>query len=116
MGDTERPGERAQAELLARMARDVGDETVVEEAQRLVYGPRADDYGDALEEAEKVAAGWSILIGAPVSPEMYPRCMAWLKLVRQTNRAKRDNLVDQAGYAAVEEKIQRCRERREVGA
>jgi Domain of unknown function (DUF6378) len=90
----------------------VTPETILQEADRLVYGPRADDYGDPLVEAEKVAAGWAVITGAPITPEMYPLCMAWLKIVRQTNRAKRDNLVDLAGYAGVAEKLERTREGR----
>lgn len=86
------------------------DETVLQEAQRLVYGERAADYGDPRVEAEKVAAGWRVIIGdGPVEPEHYPLCMAWLKIVRQTNRAKRDNLTDLAGYAGLAEKLERSR-------
>jgi hypothetical protein len=84
----------------------VPKETVLQEANRLVYGDRAADYGGALTEAEKVAAGWRVILGADVEPEHYPLCMAWLKIVRQTNKAKRDNLVDLAGYAGVAEKIE----------
>ena len=81
-------------------------ETVIQEAQRLVYGDRARDYGLAGREAEKVASGWSVITGAKILPEHYPLCMAWLKIVRQTNMPKRDNLVDLAVYAGVAEKIE----------
>ncbi len=88
-----------------------GNETILEEAQRLVYGDRAAAYGNAFEEAHKLAVGWTIILsdvlkdGQRVPPEACALMMAWLKITRQLNSPKRDNMVDLAGYAGVAEKV-----------
>lgn len=82
--------------------------SVMLDAHRLVYGDRADDYGDPRTEAQRIASGWSAILGCDVPAEAYPLCMAWVKIVRQVNRPKRDNLVDLAGYAGLAEKLEQA--------
>jgi hypothetical protein len=50
---------------------------------------------------EKVAAGWSHILGFEIEPRKVPLCMIWMKLVRESNRHGLDNLVDAAGEEGV---------------
>lgn len=77
------------------------EESILREAERIVHGDRAVDYGEIKEAYASIAGMWSIIIGARVTPRDVARCMIALKLTRDCNRAKRDNAVDIAGYAHV---------------
>lgn len=81
-------------------------QTILQEAQSAVYGDRQADYGSVSENFENIAKGWQIILKAKVTPEQVGLCMVWLKMARQMNRPKRDNLVDGAGYFATIEKMQ----------
>jgi hypothetical protein len=80
-------------------------ENVLEEALRITggAGERRRDYGSALADAERVAQIASAITGFPIRAEHIPLIMVAVKLSRQVNRPKRDNLVDIAGYARVAE-------------
>jgi len=75
------------------------DESILEEAQRLVLGDRMDGYGDPGENMARVARLWSVVLGVDVSAEQVALCMVLMKVSRQCNGYKRDTLVDIAGYA-----------------
>ncbi len=75
-------------------------ETILQEAQRLVHGPRQQDYGHPLDDFTRTAAMWSAILGQPVTAEQVGLCMIAVKISRHCNHPKRDNLVDAAGYAA----------------
>ena len=84
------------------------EQTVLEEANELIYGERAAEYGSALTEAEKISRGWEIILGLePLTMKLTAPalCMTWLKIVRETNQHKRDNIVDAAGYLGLVEKV-----------
>ena len=80
-------------------------EGVLAEAQRLTGGDRQDDYGHPRDDFAKTALMWTGILrdklreGESVGPGDVPLCMIAVKLARQTNKHKRDNLVDIAGYA-----------------
>lgn len=76
-------------------------EDILEEALRITGGDRNEDYGNPATEFEKVATMWSQIIGAPVEMRHVPLMMIALKICRECNRPKRDNMVDIAGYARV---------------
>lgn len=78
---------------------------ILEEANSLVHGDRAVDYDHPLDDFSRTAAMWSAILGVPVTAEQVGLCMIAVKLSRQVNRPKRDNLVDIAGYA---ETVQMC--------
>jgi hypothetical protein len=84
-------------------------ETILEEAQRLVHGDRQADYGHPLDDFTRTAAMWSAILGAAVTAEQVGLCMMAVKISRQCNKPKRDNLTDAAGYAAT---VQMCVEER----
>lgn len=79
---------------------------ILEEAQKAVYGDRETDYGSVKENFSKIAKGWELILGQPVTPEQVGLCMVWLKMARQMNKGLRDNLVDIAGYVACLEKME----------
>lgn len=75
-------------------------ETILEEAKRLVHGDRGEDYGHPAEDFERVGKIWGAILGIdPVPARLVALCLVGLKLSRQSNKPKRDNLVDIAGYA-----------------
>lgn len=85
---------------------------VLEEANKLVHGDRNADYGHPLDDFSKTAAMWTAILGHPVSPEQVGLCMCAVKISRQLNKPKADNLIDLAGYAetvnmVIEEKLRR---------
>lgn len=89
-------------------------ETILEEAQRLVYGDRGADYGHPIDDFRKTAGMWSALWRdklkphCTLGPEDVAMALICVKLSREQNRAKRDNATDIAGYAAT---LQMVRER-----
>lgn len=86
-------------------------ETVLQEAQRLVYGDRQSSYGHPYDDYSRTAKMWEAILGLPtgrISPQTACLMMAAVKISRQVNAPKRDNMTDLAGYAAC---AQRCVER-----
>lgn len=86
------------------------EETVLEEAQRLVYGARQEAYGHPLDDFSKTAKMWSAILGVDVTAEQVGLCMICVKISRQLNSPKRDNMTDAAGYAAT---VQMCVDERD---
>ena len=83
-------------------------ESVLAEAERLVSGERQEMYGAPEESFDQIAQCWSALLSHKVSTKDVALMMVMLKIIREKNKPKRDNLVDIAGYA-------RCAERIEAG-
>lgn len=74
-------------------------ETILQEAQRLIYGDRNVDYGHPLDNFTHTAALLNAMYGTTFTPEDCPKIMILFKLSRSMNKEKRDNWVDIAGYA-----------------
>lgn len=93
-------------------------ETTLQEAQRLVHGNRQADYGHPLDDYTKVAAFWSIILRdimvpwAKITPAQATLMMVCLKISREMNKHKRDNMVDGAGYFEVTNMIYEEQEKR----
>lgn len=88
-------------------------ETVLQEADRIVAGDRNADYGHPSDDFKRTGRIWGAILGIPdVPPEKVGLCMAGLKISREVNKHKRDNLTDLAGYAKtvamVEERKAKC--------
>jgi len=81
-------------------------ETILQEAQKIVYGDRQTDYGSVTENFENIARMWQVILKCTINPEQVGLCMIAMKITRQLNKSKRDNLVDIAGYAATIEKME----------
>lgn len=82
-------------------------QTILEEAQKLIYGDRQDAYGSVTENFSNIAAGWSVIAGVPLTPEQVGLMMVWVKISRQIHKPQRDNLVDGAGYFGCIDKIEK---------
>ena len=76
------------------------DETILQEAQRLVHGPRQQSYGHPFDDFTRTGRMWGAILGREdVPPELVALCLIAVKISREVNAPKRDNRVDIAGYA-----------------
>jgi hypothetical protein len=76
------------------------DETILEEAQRLVHGNRGADYGHPIDDYTRTGRMWGAILGIPdIDPRVCCLMMAAMKVSREVNKHKRDNLTDLSGYA-----------------
>lgn len=86
--------------LKASVAVDRTDETILQEAQRLVHGNRGADYGHPIDDYTRTGRMWGAILGIPdIDPRICCLMMAAMKISRETNKHKRDNLTDLSGYA-----------------
>lgn len=74
-------------------------ESVVQEAHRLVHGDRGAAYGHPYDDYARTVGTFNALTGHSLSVPDGLFFMMCVKLSRERNVAKRDNLVDLAGYA-----------------
>ena len=74
------------------------DRSLTDEAINLVTGDRNIDYGDPSEDFARIATGWSEIFGTAVTSTEVALAMVWLKVCREINKPKRDNIVDAIGY------------------
>lgn len=69
------------------------------EAQNLINGARQASYGSPKQNFTAIGRIWGALLNIPdIAPEIVAIMMAGLKLARQSNVHKMDNLVDVIGY------------------
>lgn len=96
------------------MSKKRPEENVLQEAQRITEGDRAQAYGDALADAQRFAQIASAVTGLNIEAKHFPLIMLAVKLSRASQGGwHRDSWVDIAGYARVAEKIQTSREGRQ---
>jgi hypothetical protein len=88
------------------VVRPVSEETILEEAQRLVYGDRHEAYGHPADDYGRTALMWSAILGVEVTAKQAALCMCAVKISREVRQPARDNLVDLAGYAACAARIE----------
>lgn len=75
-----------------------------DEAKKLVLGDRNNSYGTPADDYAKTAAMWTGMLihllkpGCVITPKTAVLMMAALKISREMNRAKPDNLIDAHGY------------------
>jgi hypothetical protein len=96
----------------AQVAARPSPETILEEAQRLVHGSRGEAYGHPYDDFGKTAKIWSAILGIDVTPAQVALCMVGVKISREVNKPKRDNLVDGAGYFETLSMVREEQERR----
>ena len=75
---------------------------ILQEAERMINGPRAKDYGDAYLNHERIAKMWKVLLGHDVTVEQVYMCMIAVKLSRLIETpTHEDSAVDICGYGAL---------------
>ena len=84
-------------------------ESILAEAERIVNGARAADYGKAEDSFNRVAKITNLLLDkdehtrleedGEITATVACKVLLAVKLARQSNKHKRDNLVDLCGYA-----------------
>jgi len=77
---------------------------VLDEAARLIAGPRNETHGDYTHEAERIGIAWGALLDLPESipARKVAAMMVLLKMMRATaGREHVDDWVDACGYAAL---------------
>ena len=78
---------------------------VLQIADNLTGGDRQNAYGHPAEDFARTAKFWSALFGFTVTPEQVGLAMVLLKVSREVNRHKDDNLIDCAGYVRTVEMV-----------
>ena len=78
----------------------------LDEAEKLINGPRAKEYGPAKMNHQRIADIWTIplksKLDADITPEEVVACMVGVKLARLAEDInKDDSWVDIIGYAAL---------------
>lgn len=97
------------------MSENLVGTTLLEEANVLIHGDRAEAYGSALQNAKDWAQMFSAATGLDVKPEHYPVALICTKLVREKHKTKRDNWRDIAGYVGVWGKMDAEKKLRDSG-
>ena len=72
---------------------------ILEEAAEILQGDRREAYGGVRQSFSNLARMWSLILGFDVTPSQVCLCMIGLKITRELNCHKRDNLVDLADYS-----------------
>lgn len=75
------------------------------EAVNLVFGDRRKDYGHPYYDYKRTADMFNALFGYNITPYEAATMMKFVKLSREHNRHKDDNIVDEIGYAIVAELV-----------
>jgi hypothetical protein len=67
-------------------------------ADLLVGGDRNADYGHPFHDFSRTAKIWGAILGIDVTPEQVALCMVGVKISRECNKPKDDNVIDGCGY------------------
>lgn len=79
---------------------------ILEAANEIIYGERADTYGSFEANAEVLAELWSMILKHPVDIAQVPLMLVALKFMRLCNDPlHRDSWLDLAGYVGCAGKI-----------
>jgi hypothetical protein len=76
------------------------NESILTEAESIVNGERAADYGSAHESFRRIGAVTGLISNTDDTPAIRAcKTLIAVKLIRESHKHKRDNLVDLCGYA-----------------
>lgn len=77
----------------------LAEETICQEADRIVSTDRANDYGHPFHDFTRTGRMWGALLGIEdIAPEKVGLMMVALKMSREINKPKKDSRVDGCGY------------------
>lgn len=79
-------------------------------ADELIHGDRQGSYGHPFEDFSRTAKIWGAILGIEVTPEQVALCMVGVKISRECNQHKDDNIIDGIGYFGTLEMIHEYRE------
>lgn len=82
--------------------------SILAQAENIVNGERQEQYGSPVESMNSIAALWTGYLRHPINGKDVAMMMALLKIAREQHNAKRDNLVDAAGYISIAERCENC--------
>jgi hypothetical protein len=97
------------------------DETIAEEAARIVYGDREKAYDDPNVNFEKIALMWNGLLlrklkpHVRITPQDVALAFVLLKVSRESHRPQRDNRVDMIGYVLCGDRIVEAQDKLDRG-
>lgn len=81
---------------------------ILQQADEIINGERAKDYGPATENFQRIADLWGPIFGQAVTVEQVCLAMIQVKIARLRNSPDhRDSWLDIAGYVGCWDKIQR---------
>ena len=81
------------------MSTNLTPEDIAAYAAQLVSEDRNEQYGHPLDNLNRAAQIWSVILGADVTAEQVALCMIGMKIARQVHKPKADTIVDIIGYA-----------------
>ena len=81
------------------MTTNLTPEDIASYAAQLVSEDRNHEYGHPLDNYDRAARIWSVILGCDVSAEQVALCMVGMKIARQVHKPKPDTVVDIIGYA-----------------
>jgi len=75
--------------------------SILQEAIEIRGGERKTDYGDAVENFDRIAEIFQVMSGRSISAADCALVQMAVKISRERHAHKRDNLVDLCGYADI---------------
>lgn len=82
------------------------DQNALTRARALIYGDRAADYGDPVENFDRLAALWSPVLGVTVTAQQVCLCLNQLKVSRLIHQpGHQDSIDDAAGYIGCYDRV-----------
>ena len=96
------------------MTTNLTPEDIASYAAQLVSEDRQDEYGHPLDNLDRAAKIWSVILGADVTAEQVSLCMIGMKIARQVHKPKADTVVDIIGYALTLHMVEVERAKRRV--
>lgn len=103
--------ERWEQAKALRAILSAATDNLMSEAWKLTNGDRRDAYGDPREVFTAYGWAWSAIIAAKLKPGEFINAedatlmMAALKICREANKVKRDNVVDAHGYLSLHSRV-----------
>ena len=76
-------------------------EEILQQAINLTMGDRNEQNGDPLENHQRIATIWSVVLNQTIEPYQVALCMAGLKLARLAHNPLDDSFIDGAAYFAI---------------
>jgi Domain of unknown function (DUF6378) len=76
-------------------------EEILQKAIDLTMGDRNEQNGDPLENHQRIAKIWSVILHQEIEPYQVALCMAGLKLARLAYNPLDDSFIDGAAYLAI---------------